>query len=70
MTRREIAFSMIGLGAGLMLAVVAIVEMLWSWGRHMFIVGIHWVPLSITLVLPFSLIVSGSILIYRDRSKA
>jgi hypothetical protein len=61
---------MIGLGVGLMLAVVVVFELMVAWGHHEFVVMVHWVPLLITLVLPFSLIVTGSILIYRDRSKA
>jgi hypothetical protein len=69
-TQREIAFSMIGLGVGLMLAVVVVVELLVSASHHMFIFGIHWVHLAITLALPLSLIVIGLVLIYRDRSRA
>jgi len=69
-TSREIAFLMIGLGLGLMLAVAVVVELLISWYHNMFIISIRWLPFSIMLVLPFSLIVVGSVLSYRDRSRA
>jgi len=53
-----------------MLAAALVVEMLMSSSHPMFIVGIHWMHLAITLALPLSLIGAGSVLIHRDRRKA
>jgi len=59
MTRREVAFLLIGLGAGLVLAVAVVIEFL----HHMFIVGIRWRPESVALTVPFLLILFGLILL-------
>jgi len=67
---REIAFLLIGLGAGLMLAVVAVIELMASVYHHMFIIGFSWCPGSLLLALPFVLVAVGLVILYRDRSKA
>jgi hypothetical protein len=66
-TRREIAFLLIGLGVGLLVAAAVIVETAF-WMHHMFIIGIQWRPASIILVTPFVMIVAGAILLGRHRS--
>ena len=53
MNGREIAFLLIGLGAGLMLAVVAVIELMASVYHHVFIIGFSWCPGSLLLALPF-----------------
>jgi hypothetical protein len=58
MSRRETAFLLIGLGFGLMLAVVFIVEYVMMF-HHMFVIGIAWNPKSILLLLPFLLVGIG-----------
>jgi hypothetical protein len=68
MSRREIGFLLIGLGIGLMLSVVAIVEYVMMF-HHMFVIGIAWNPKSILLVLPFVLVGIGVVLLFRSRGK-
>ncbi|HET6169684.1 MAG TPA: hypothetical protein VFE01_05860 [Terracidiphilus sp.] len=68
MKRREVAFLLIGLGIGLIFAVVGVVEFI-LWFHHMFIAGIKWHPASIVLALPFLLILIGSMLLYRNNSE-
>jgi hypothetical protein len=70
MKRREIAFLLIGLGAGLMLAVVAVIELMLSVCHHMFLIGFNWRPGSVLPAFPFVLVAVGLVLLYRDRSKA
>ena len=70
MNRRDIAFLLIGLGAGLILSVVLVVEWMTVSYHHMFIMGISWGPSSAILALPFILVAAGSILLYRVRSRA
>jgi MFS family permease len=68
MTRRLIAFVLIGSGVGLIVgAAVGIV--LFVWTHHMFIFGIRWRPSSILLALPFLLILFGSTLLLRRNSR-
>ena len=62
MARRELGFLLSGLGAGLVLAVVAVIEFVISF-HHMFIVGISWRPGSLLLAVPFLLILFGLILL-------
>jgi hypothetical protein len=69
MTKREIGFALIGLGTGLMLAVAAILEFVVSYGHHMFIVGIQWRSISVFFASPCVLVVAGSSLLRRDRSR-
>jgi hypothetical protein len=69
MTKREAGFLLIGLGVGLMLASVAVVETA-LWLHHMFIIGIHWSFGSVVLALPFVCIIAGIVLLRRPRSKA
>ena len=64
MTRRETGFLLVGLGTGLVLAVVAIIEFV-LWFHYMFIVGFRWQPESVLLALPFLLILLGLILMRR-----
>jgi hypothetical protein len=66
-TRREIAFLLIGLGVGLSLSVVAVIEILKSLYHHMFIVGYSW-DKPIALV-PFLLVVAGLILLLPRKEK-
>jgi len=70
MTRREVAFLLIELGVGLILAVVAIVEFI-LWFHRMFIVGIRlsWSPGSIVLALPFILMLIGSMLLFPGKGE-
>lgn len=62
MNRREVGFLLIGLGAGLILAVAVVIEFVF-WFHHMFIVGIQWRPGSVVLALPFLLVVFGMMLL-------
>lgn len=55
---------LIGLGTGLILAVLAIIAFA-LWFHHMFIVGIRWRPGSLLLALPFLLIAIGIALAHR-----
>ena len=68
MKRREAAFLLIGLGIGLIFAVLTIIEFT-LWLRHMFIIGVKWLPASAVLTLPFLLVAIGSILLYRNKSE-
>jgi hypothetical protein len=66
-TRREIAFLMIGLGVGLTLAVVAVMQMK-SLYYHMFLVAYGWdKPIAI---VPFLLVVTGLILLMPRKGKS
>jgi len=64
MTKREAAFLLIGLGIGLIVAVVAVVELVLTFHRT-FILGISWHPGTILLALPFLLIIIGAIMLRR-----
>jgi hypothetical protein len=64
MKRREVGFLVIGLGIGLMLAAVSIVEYVMMF-HHMFVIGIAWNPKSVLLLLPFVLVGIGLILLRR-----
>ena len=68
MARRELGFLLSGLGAGLVLAVVAVIEFVISF-HHMFIVGISWRPGSLLLAVPFLLILFGLILLRRRKDR-
>jgi heme/copper-type cytochrome/quinol oxidase subunit 1 len=68
MTRREVAFLLIGLGTGLVFAVAVVIEFV-MWFHHMFIVGISWRPGSIVLAVPFLLILIGSTLLIRSKGQ-
>jgi hypothetical protein len=68
MSRREAAFFLIGLGSGLILAVVAVIEFVISF-HHMFIVGVRWEPGSALLGLPFLLVLVGVLLLYLKKNK-
>lgn len=65
MSRRELAFLLIGLGIGLSLAVAVVIEFV-LWFHHMFIVGVNWRPTSAVLAIPILLVLLGSILLYRS----
>ena len=69
MSKRECGFLLIGFGAGLLLAVAAVIEFL-LWFHHMFIVGIVWRPQLSLLVLPFLLIALGIAMIRHTRLRA
>ena len=64
MSKREAAFLLIGLGVGLILAVVAVVELVLAF-HHTFIMGISWRPGTILLGLPFALIIAGAVMLPR-----
>jgi hypothetical protein len=64
MTKREAAFLLIGLGVGLLLAVVAVVELVLTF-HHTFIMGISWRPGTILLALPFLLVLIGAVMLRR-----
>ena len=68
MTGREVGFVLVGLGIGLMLAVVSIVEYVMMF-HHMFVIGIAWNPKSILLFLPFVIVGIGLILLRRRSTK-
>lgn len=70
MTRREIAYLLIGFGIGLPLAVIGAATLVTVWMHHTFIIGIAWRPVSIFLVLPFLPLIVGVILLYRNRRTA
>jgi len=59
---------LIGLGSGLLLSVVAVIELA-ALFHHMFIVGVRLRPASVLLLLPFFLIVAGATLLLRSRSQ-
>jgi uncharacterized membrane protein len=69
MTGREAGFLLIGLGTGLILAVVATVELVLGF-HHMFIVDVHLQPGSIVLALPFLLMLIGVILLFRTKRRS
>jgi hypothetical protein len=68
MKKREVAFLLIGLGIGLILSVVAIVEFV-MWFHHMFIVDVKWHPASALLAVPFLLVLIGSMLLFGSEGK-
>jgi len=70
MTRREIAFLLIGFGVGLPFAVIGAATLVAVWMHHMFIMGISGRPASVFLVLPFLPLIVGLILLYRHRRQA
>ncbi len=67
MTRREVGFLLIGLGAGLILTVVAVIEFVLLF-HHMFIIGMQWHLGSIVLAFPFLFLLIGMTLVYRGKS--
>jgi hypothetical protein len=67
--RREVAFLLIGISVGFMLAVTATVEILLSLYRSAFITGYSWDKAM--LLFPFLLLLIGLfLLIYRGKNKA
>ena len=68
MSRREVAFLLIGLGLGLMLAVAEVIWLFVVWSHHMFIVGMRLSPGLALLGIPFLLLLVGVLLLYRSRS--
>jgi hypothetical protein len=66
MTKREAAFLLIGLGIGLLLAVVLVVELVLTF-HHTFIMGISWRPGTTLLALPFLLVLIGAVMLRRPR---
>lgn len=68
MTRREVAFLLIGFSVGLMFAIAATLEILLSLYRSAFIVAYSWDKLM--LLFPFLMLVTGLfLLLYRGKSK-
>jgi hypothetical protein len=68
MTKREGAFLLIGLGTGLILSVVAVIQLVIAF-HHAFIMGISWRPGTILLALPFLLILTGVVMLRRPASE-
>ena len=68
MTRREVAFLLIGLGVGLIMAVAAIIKFVLSLSRD-FAIGISWRPASVFLALPILLVLLGLILLFRNKGE-
>jgi len=67
MTKRDLAFLLIGMGVGLMLSAVAVVELAFTF-HHMFIVGFVWRPSSIAvLAAPFVVITAGGVVLWQSR---
>jgi len=67
MTKRDLAFLLIGMGGGLILSAVAVVELAFAF-HHMFIVGFVWRPSSIAmLAAPFLSIAAGGVLLRYSR---
>lgn len=64
-SRRELAFLLIGLGIGLSLAVAVVIEFVF-WFHHMFILGVSSRLASAELAIPILLVLLGSILLYRS----
>ncbi len=66
MTRREIAFLLIGLGLGLAFSLVAILAVLLSLYKNSLITGYGWD--KVLLVLPILLLMTGiALLAYRSK---
>jgi hypothetical protein len=68
MSRREVAFLLVGLGIGLTFGVAAFVDFVWSF-HHMFIVGIRSSPASAVLATPVLLLFIGVVMLYRGNRK-
>jgi hypothetical protein len=63
MTKRDLAFLLIGMGGGLILSAVGVVELAVAF-HHMFIVGFMWRPSSIAmLAAPFLFIAAGGVVL-------
>lgn len=67
MTLRDCGFLLIGLGTGLLMSFVAVLQTV-SWLRHMSIVEVHW-PAYAWMVTPWVLLVSGLTILYRHRRR-
>ena len=69
MTKREVAFLMIGFSVGLMFAIASTLEILLSLYRSAFIVAYSWD--KVMLLFPFLILVTGLfLLLYRGKTKA
>ena len=68
MRGRELAFLLIGLGTGLILAVICVVEFVLAY-HHMFVVGIRLQPASLVLAVPFLLIIAGAVLLKHSNAR-
>ena len=69
MTKRDLAFLLIGMGGGLILSAVAVVELAFAF-HHMFIVGFAWQPSSIAmLAAPFLFFAAGGTILWRSRKR-
>jgi hypothetical protein len=63
MTKRDLAFLLIGMGIGLILSAIGVVELAFMF-HHMFIVGFVWQPSSIAmLAAPFLFIAAGGVVL-------
>jgi len=66
MTKREVAFLLIGLGFGLMLALMTVLAVLLSLYRSSLITGFGWD--KVLIVLPALLVVTGiTLLVYKSK---
>jgi hypothetical protein len=68
MTKREVAYLLIGLGIGLMMSVALVIEMAF-WFHRVFIVGFAWRPASFILLMPLVSIFVGIFILINDRNK-
>jgi len=69
MTKRDLAFLLIGIGVGLILSAVAVVELAFAI-HHMFIVGFAWRASSIVVLAgPFLFIAAGGTVLWRSRRR-
>jgi uncharacterized iron-regulated membrane protein len=69
MTKRDVAFLLIGLGGGLIVSAIAVVELVFMF-HHMFIVGFAWRPASIAVfAAPFILMAVGGTILWRSKKK-
>ena len=65
MTLRDCGFLLVGLGTGLLMSFVAMLQTV-SWIRHMFVVEVHW-PAYAWMASPWVLLASGVTILYRQR---
>ncbi len=68
MTKREAGFLAIGIGAGLLAGVFLVIAPFLY--HHEFILGFDFRFGSVLLAIPFILIITGAILIFRNRRLA
>jgi hypothetical protein len=65
LTRRDVGFLLIGIGVGLILTCIAVIDIS-RWMHHMFIMEIHW-EAYVWIALPWLFLIAGSVILYRQR---